>query len=265
MELKDILAKHGEELPPVTKMYLEDYIKMGSYNAVARFRGLNESTVRRSIKRTQRRFGNRSSTVPGHMLEDTPPGFAVEKYSANYNSDGERTQHWIKANRDKEDLYNDLVESITDLAQNLPKIRAKKEKPDRIDPNLLTVYPLGDPHIGLLTYTPEVGQDWDLKIAEEVFLPLFNNLVTVAPPSEECLIIDLGDFWHYDGMEQKTMRSGHKVDADGRPSKMIQVGFRIMRQMIDSALNVHNIVNVKIDTYTRINLSPCGTIPHLRE
>jgi hypothetical protein len=42
------------------------------------------------------------------------------------------------------------------------------------------------------------------------------------------------------------MRSGHKVDADGRPSKMIQVGFRIMRQMIDSALMVHNIVHVKV-------------------
>jgi hypothetical protein len=135
---------------------------------------------------------------------------------------------------------------MSDLAQNLPKLRATKATPDKVDPNLLTVYPLGDPHIGLLCYTPEVGGDWDLKIAEEVFMPLFDNLVTVAPSSEECLIVDLGDFWHYDGMEQKTMRSGHKVDADGRPSKMIQVGFRIMRQMIDSALRVHKKVNVKI-------------------
>ena len=42
------------------------------------------------------------------------------------------------------------------------------------------------------------------------------------------------------------MRSGHKVDADGRPSKMIQVGYRILLSMIRAALRIHQIVNVKI-------------------
>jgi hypothetical protein len=135
---------------------------------------------------------------------------------------------------------------MEDLASELPKFQPLPKESTFVDPNLLTVYPLGDPHIGLLTYTPEVGADWDLKIAESVFLPLFDKLVTTAPASDECLIIDLGDFWHYDGMEQKTMRSGHKVDADGRPSKMVQVGFRIMLQMVRSALRIHNIVNVKV-------------------
>jgi len=58
--------------------------------------------------------------------------------------------------------------------------------------------------------------------------------------------MELGDFWQYDGMEQKTMRSGHRVDADGRPSKMVQVGYRIMLMMIRLALRIHKKVNVKI-------------------
>ena len=246
MRFSKILEQHGESLPVLTKMYMEDYNECLSFRKVAEKRGLNESTVRRAINRAIRKFSDKSSAVPNHMNDPVTPSFAVEKYSANYDQDGNRKQHWIKASKEKEQLYNELLESMTDLAQNLPKLRATKATPDKVDPNLLTVYPLGDPHIGLLCYTPEVGGDWDLKIAEEVFMPLFDNLVTVAPSSEECLIVDLGDFWHYDGMEQKTMRSGHKVDADGRPSKMIQVGFRIMRQMIDSALRVHKKVNVKI-------------------
>jgi len=246
MNLKEILERYGDELPPVTKMYMEDYMIIGSFRGVAKKRSLNESTVRNMLTRVTKRYSAKDSTVPQHMNDNTPPGFVVEKYSANYNSDGDRTQHWIKANKEKEELYNDLVDAMTDLAQNLPKLRPNKNSPTNVDPNLLTVYPLGDPHIGLLCYEPEVGDNWDLSIAEQVFMPLFDNLVSVAPSSEECLVVDLGDFWHYDGMEQKTMRSGHKVDADGRPSKMIQVGFRIMRQMIDSALRVHKMVHVKI-------------------
>jgi len=246
MNLKEILERYGDELPPVTKMYMEDYMIIGSFRGVAKKRSLNESTVRNMLTRVTKRYSAKDSTVPQHMNDNTPPGFVVEKYSANYNSDGDRTQHWIKANKEKEELYNDLVDAMTDLAQNLPILRPNKNSPSNVDPNLLTVYPLGDPHIGLLCYEPEVGDNWDLSIAEQVFMPLFDNLVSVAPSSEECLVVDLGDFWHYDGMEQKTMRSGHKVDADGRPSKMIQVGFRIMRQMIDSALRVHKMVHVKI-------------------
>ena len=246
MQFKEILEKHGEELPKMTKIYMQDFLTIGTYRGVATKRGMNESTVRISLNRALRRYSTKDSTVPASMYDGMKEGFGVEKYSAAYNSEGERTQHWIKASKDKENVYNDLVDSMTDLAQNLPKVQPKKNDPSNVDPNLLTVYPLGDPHIGLLCYEPEVGANWDLSIAEQVFLPLFNNLVTVAPSSEECLIVDLGDFWHYDGMEQKTMRSGHKVDADGRPSKMIQVGFRIMRQMIDSALTVHKLVHVKI-------------------
>ncbi|MEE8598455.1 MAG: hypothetical protein V3S69_02890 [Dehalococcoidales bacterium] len=246
MDFKEILKKYPDELSSTAKRYMEMYQVSRSYHGVAKECGVNESTVRRCLKAAFIRYSVKKSTVPEHMDDDVDEPFAVEKYSANYDRHGNRVQHWIKVKREQQDIYRDLKESITELSQDLPQFPKSKRESNEIDPKLLAVYPLGDPHIGMLTYTPEVGQDWDLKIAEKMFLPLFNNLVTVAPPCKECLIIDLGDFWHYDGMEQKTMRSGHKVDADGRPSKMIQVGFRIMLQMIFSALQVHETVHVKV-------------------
>jgi len=244
-QVKEILDS-TTTITPIQRMYLTTYVLLGTFTDVADRHGVNESTVRRIVTRLVEQHQLHKNAVPEHMDMDVPSPLMVKGTSAMYGKDGTRRLHWVKTERAKQDMYDDLCLAMKDLAQELPKIPKVGRASATVDPALLSVYPLGDPHIGLLCYTPEVGQDWDLAIAENMFLPLFNKLVAAAPPSEECLIIDLGDFWHYDGMEQKTMRSGHKVDADGRPSKMIQVGFRIMRQMIDSALLIHNIVNVKI-------------------
>jgi len=242
----ELLKRYQGELTPIQQQYRDLYVELGSYSKVSRTLNVHESTVRRSIETILQRSTAQQSTVPEHMNTPVPAPFTVEKYSANYDQDGNRRQHWIKANREKQALYDDMVIAMEDLAQELPQFSRLPRETKTVDPNLLAVYPLGDPHIGLLTYAPEVGQNWDLKIAEKMFFPLFEKLVLKAPPSDECLIIDLGDFWHYDGMEQKTMRSNHKVDADGRPSKMIQVGYRILLMMIRLALRVHKKVNVKI-------------------
>lgn len=246
LDLRQVLENHSDLLTPIQKEYLELYLELGGYDPVAKRLGKNVSTIRRSIVGIKKKFQLQQNTVPQHMDEEVPLPLTVKGTSAMYGQDGVRRIHWVKTEKDRETIYQDLVQAMEDLASELPRIPKTPRESSKIDPELMTVYPLGDPHIGLLTYTPEVGADWDLKIAEQKFLPLFDKLVKVAPPSEECVIIDLGDFWHYDGMEQKTMRSGHKVDADGRPSKMIQVGFRIMLQMIKSALKVHKKVHVKI-------------------
>lgn len=244
----DILNNFRKEMTEIQIQYAEAFIKYGTTRRVAELFDRNTTSVRRSLNAIIRKFGQRrSSSVPEYDTSPVSVGFGVDAYSAYYNSDGKRQAHWIKAKRDQSEVYQDLLDSMEDLSKQLPKVpEIPTPSPSAIDPDVMAIYPLGDPHIGLLSYEPETGNDWDLTIAESVFLPLFDKLVKTAPQSKECLVIDLGDFWHYDGMEQRTMRSGHKVDADGRPSKMVQVGFRIMRQMIESALTHHEIVHVVV-------------------
>lgn len=245
MKLEEILEKYGDVLTEAQHQYLTDYLKTRDYSKTADNFGRNESSVRRSIKAIKRRYAPKSNRVAEHQSEDLQEGFVVERFTAEYDVDGNRKRHWIKGKRESADVYADLVANVKELTQELPQFKPTKYAKEP-NPDLLAVYPLGDPHIGLLTYSPEVNQDWDLTIAEKVFMPLFANLVASAPHCKECLIVDLGDFWHYDGMDQRTMRSGHKVDADGRPSKMVMVGFRIILAMIRYALEMHEIVNVKI-------------------
>ncbi|MCP4489817.1 MAG: oxidoreductase [Gammaproteobacteria bacterium] len=246
MDYSDILDKFANELTSTQFQYLEKMVEFNSGKRVADYFDRNESSVRRSLTAIRKKFQLRDSQVPAHMTDPVPEAMSIKGTSTLYDQDGNRRMHWIKTERGQDKVYQDLVTSMEDLAEQLPKIPKRSNLPNGVDPDLMTVYPIGDPHIGLLCYEPEVGADWDLQIAEAMFLPLFDNLVTKAPPSKECLIIDLGDFWHYDAMDQRTTRSGHKVDADGRPSKMIQVGYRILLRMIESALSHHEIVHVKI-------------------
>ena len=242
----ELLKKYNGVLTPIQQEYCKLYIEHENYSKIAKILDVHESTVRRSVETIVQKSVLSQNSVGEHMDDPVPDPLFVKGTSAMYGKDGSRRLHWVKTDRQKEEMYNDLVLAMEDLAMELPKFSPLPRESKTVDPDLISVYPLGDPHIGLLTYAPEVGQNWDLKIAEAMFFPLFEKLVLKAPPSDECLIIDLGDFWHYDGMEQKTMRSGFSVDADGRPSKMIQVGYRILLMMIKLALRVHKKVNVKI-------------------
>jgi len=108
----------------------------------------------------------------------------------------------------------------------------------------LTVYPIGDPHIGMYAWAEETGDDWDLTIAERVHCGAMDALVQAAPATEQAIIWNLGDALHYDSMAAVTPRSGHFLDADGRYAKMVGVAVKIIRQCIESALTKHKSVHV---------------------
>ncbi|HEY9817957.1 MAG TPA: hypothetical protein V6D20_19440, partial [Candidatus Obscuribacterales bacterium] len=162
-----------------------------------------------------------------------------------YDEDGKPRLQWVKTNQDAERQLELMREAIASLSEDLPRIPPSESIPrNQYNSELMAVYPLGDPHIGVLSWAEETGQDWDLKIAEQKFCAVFARLVKTAPHCNEAVIVNLGDYFHTDNMEGTTSRSGHSLDTDGRFAKMIRVGMKIMRQMIASALEHHNTVRV---------------------
>jgi hypothetical protein len=65
-----------------------------------------------------------------------------------------------------------------------------------------------------------------------------------SPSCEECLICNLGDFLHVDNQVYQTERSGNVLDVDGRYFKILNVGIKLMRYMIEYALIKHKHVTV---------------------
>ena len=230
------------------RRYAKAIEEHGSESAAARALGVTRDMLRGSLrhaKMRQRKAAEeaRQGYSPERGLERKgPEGYTLAGFS-DMRTNEEGKPIWYKFNQDKERQAELMREAIDAMADDLPRL-PKTGKPKQADSELMAVYPLGDPHIGMLSWGEETGQDWDLAIAEEKFCGVFDRLVKTAPPCKQALIVNLGDFFHADNMEGVTSRSGHNLDTDGRFAKMIWVGIKIIRQMINSALQRHSTVKI---------------------
>lgn len=94
---------------------------------------------------------------------------------------------------------------------------------------------VADPHIGMLSWHPETGSNYDLKIAQKNITNLMADILsktTTQNPSKYYLVVP-GDFFHSNNPEGTT-KKGTRLDMDGRWKKVYRCGCRIMEQMIDS-------------------------------
>ncbi|QFT55593.1 hypothetical protein [Microbulbifer sp. THAF38] len=212
-------------------------------NGAARQLGISHARVS-IVKSSLEKKAARQGWSPEHdMTKTVPDGFKVKGVSTLYDKDGKVRNQWVKSMEDRERQAELMREACQALAETLPKVKAGKA-PAHCNDDLMAVYPLGDPHIGVLSWGAETGQDWDLNIAEEKFCGVFDRLVRTAPKCKQAVIVNLGDYFHVDNMAGVTARSGHTLDLDGRYAKMVWVGVKIIRQMIASALAHHESVRV---------------------
>ena len=111
------------------------------------------------------------------------------------------------------------------------------------DEDLLNVFPIGDAHIGMLSWAAETGNNFDLKIAEQNLFAAIDRLVAVAPAARQALVVNLGDFVHADGKGNTTTK-GTPVDVDGRWAKIISVAIRVLRRIVARCLEKHDEVRL---------------------
>lgn len=211
----------------------------GTINKTAKALGVARSGLQGRFKRIALK-----GYSPEHdMTHHVPDGYKVKGVSTLYRDDGTVAAQWVKSTADAERQRAMLEAAIEGFTTDLPRLPRRKATGTYL-PDLHTVYPIGDAHIGMRSWREETGQDWDLKIAERVQCGAMDALVQGAPPTETATIIDLGDWLHTDSMAAVTPRGGNQLDADGRYAKMIQVGIKIMRQCVESALAKHSSVHV---------------------
>lgn len=177
-------------------------------------------------------------------LSPLPPGQGIHGVSTLTDGDGNVKLQWIKTRAEDErraEMYRALFDELAKGIAPVPKTRSPEIPTD----DLLAVVPLGDPHVGLLTWAAETGASFDLEANERIMCAAVDHLVTQGPAAKKCLIINLGDYFHADDESQRTRRSGHKLDVDGRWAKVLGVGLRIISRIIDRALEVHETVEFR--------------------
>lgn len=224
--------------------HLTAYWEQGSYHKAAEALGVHQRAVWQAVKRVEAAAA-RAGYAPKHdMTRTAPDGFHVKGVSTYYNKDGKPTGQWVKTNIDRERQAQLMREAAEALAEELPKLQPREQEPADLDPHLMACYPIGDGHLGMLSWPEETGDDWNLEIAERVHCEAMDRLVKRAPACAQATIINLGDWLHYDNMEGVTSRSGHVLDVDGRYAKMARISVKVLRQCIESALDKHGHVRV---------------------
>jgi hypothetical protein len=197
---------------------------------IAKELGVHESSIRRGLLQ---------EVVRAHTA--APDGFAVKGVSTLYDKDGGVSAQWVKTTANNEQLV--LQAAAEALAEKLERA-VPTVAPPQNDERLLALYTITDSHVGMLAWSRETGEPWDLEIAEALLTKAFEGMFEAMPPAHTAIINQLGDFLHFDSLVPVTPTSHNALDADSRYQKVVKVAVRILRRIVNMALAKHQQVVV---------------------
>lgn len=207
----------------------------GNILAAARASGINIETFRTRYRIGVQRTAQVGVEAP-HVVKGT---------STLFDSEGNAKLQWVKTKIDDQRRWQMMVEAIETRCQRV-KARPKVKLDSDVTPNedLCNLITLTDCHVGALAWHREAGEDWDLNIARETLTRCFVGMIRALPPAGLCIINQLGDFLHTDGLTPVTPAHGHVLDADSRFQKMAEYAVDILEDVIAAALERNQRVHV---------------------
>lgn len=212
----------------------------GTISGAARALGMDRCTFQHRLRLAAKR-----GIAPGHFQSGAAPGFTIGKVTIQRGPSGEVERTWERQSPDGQGALEALEAAVAGIVGDAKGALPVTLPPASFDEDLLTVIPMGDPHFGLMTWAKEVGEDFDLKIAEQITFAAVDRLCTMTPASKTAMLLNLGDFYHADNGTNRTPQSGNNLDVDGRFQLIAQVGLRAMVRCIRRLLEKHENVIVR--------------------
>lgn len=225
--------------------YLDAIEKHKGIRAAGRALQISYQSVQNALENLRRRAAKKGY-APGHFTSGTAPGFAMGKVTVQRGPSGEVERTWERQSPEDAEWLEAVKEAIDGFMEGIRPIKVPKAPLD-FQSDVIPWVQIGDAHIGLLTHANEVGEHFDLRIAERELCGAIGILIEDLPACERLVINDLGDFTHYENFEGETQASKHRLDFDSRFPKMIKVYSRIMRFIVEKALSKAAHVDVIIN------------------
>jgi hypothetical protein len=153
------------------------------------------------------------------------------------------TGGWVKSAADKDSRLVTLLDAIQETIEPIRGLVLPTDAPEFVADDMLSVYPIGDLHLGMYAWADETGEAFDLALCEKLITDAMRRVVAKAPPAKKCLLVNLGDWFHSDNPSNRTARSGHALDVDTRWGKVYAMGIKIQRMLTQLALKKHEFVH----------------------
>jgi hypothetical protein len=213
--------------------------------AAARKLGVNDRNVRRAVQVVKARAAKAGISPQEDRKGIAPPGFAVKGKSILHDKNGEPILTWVKTAQDQEVLLELMKEAIEALTSEVEPVEPRPLVLSGSD-DLLNLFIITDFHLGMQAWGEETrGEDWDLKIAEDLLVNWFQVTIERMPLAKTAILGQIGDFLHWDGLDAITPSSGHHLDADTRFQKLVRVAIRSLRTVVQMLLDRHEHVHIK--------------------
>lgn len=234
---------------------LAAYREHDSKTAAAAALGVNRLTFNNRLRVALLREAAITETQGPGGIGPSPERDGGEEYlvkgvSTYFDAEGNQRGQWVKTKVDEQRRMAAILAAITERAESVEP-RLPIPAPDRSDPttwaasaNLCNMVTVTDYHVGMLAWRREGGSDWDTPIARETFRRCFGGLLDRMPLADTCVINQLGDLLHTDGMMPVTPAHHNVLDADSRYQKMASIAADLMEELIATALAKHARVHV---------------------
>ena len=196
---------------------------------------LSRSSVKDHIKAVKHKALRRGYSPEHDWHNPVPDGHKVKGVSTFYDEDGKPVRQWVKSQTDEQRQFEILVERLEAAQEGLKPFRPVAA-PKTADDDLLTLLTITDFHLGMYAYEAETGDDWDMRIARDVFLNSISDMIKASPKSGTGVLCQLGDFLHWDGILSVTPQSGHILDADTRYGKLVEMAMSVMTEAVKMML-----------------------------
>lgn len=221
--------------------YVDAINEHGSNRKGARALGVHATTVDRSIAALRAKAARAGYAPEADMHHVVPAPFAVKGTSTLYDDNGNVRAQWVKTHVDQAQLEQAMREAVAALTEDVPRVKPARE-PAHVEAELLNLYTVTDYHVGMRSWKPETGADWDVDIAERVLIDAFTEALNRSPAAHTAFINQLGDFLHFDSLSALTPTSGHLLDADSRFPRVVRAATRLLRTVVGLALQRHQHV-----------------------
>ena len=211
--------------------------------------GRDPKRISEIVQKVHRRAAASGIAPDQNLNREVAPGFTTKRVSTAYNTEGEIVLQWHiqEPERQKiEELVDQFVEGFKD---EVTGIHTPIDPPSSTDDNLMVAYLIGDHHLGMLAHhTETMGDDYDVKISQNLLENAIDRLVGSAPSGEVGVLVNLGDFMHINDSTSSTPNSKNLLDSDGRYSKTIRAASNVIKRTVLRMLEKHNqvwLVNVR--------------------
>jgi DNA-binding transcriptional regulator YdaS (Cro superfamily) len=225
------------------KEYIDAINECGSNRKAAKKLGINPAGIDQGMKSVRKKAALAGYSPEHDMTRTVPSPFVVKGISTYYNAEGKPSGQWVKSQVDADKREQFMLEAIEALKEDIPRLDATLPPPLGND-KLLNCYVITDYHMGMLAWDEECGENWDLKIAEELIVKWFAQAIHQSPDADTAIFAQLSDFLHFDGMDAVTPASKHLLDVDSRFSKLVRASIRILRQVITMLLQKHQKLHI---------------------